>query len=107
MKCYIFRCDLSKQNAANEIFEQVQILNLEMNILVSNAGIGYYGIFGEMPIDRQKDMMIINTYNPWFLHTLSTTLYIQDQLLVIKHFQALLFIMQAKILIFRNFKRHI
>ncbi len=64
VKCYIIKCDLSKQNAANEIFEQVQILNLEMNILISNAGIGCYGIFGEMPIDRQKDMMIINTYNP-------------------------------------------
>ncbi|NQY43610.1 MAG: SDR family NAD(P)-dependent oxidoreductase [Legionellales bacterium] len=64
IKCYIVVCDLSQKNATEEIFQQVEILNLSVSVLISNAGIGCYGIFGKMPIARQEKMMITNNYTP-------------------------------------------
>ena len=64
IKCYIIVCDLSQTDATEKIFKQIEILKLPLNILISNAGIGCYGIFGKIPIERQEKMIIINNYTP-------------------------------------------
>jgi uncharacterized protein len=50
--------DLSRTNAAQEIFEALG--GTPINILVNNAGIGFHGDFAESDLAAQTDMMQIN-----------------------------------------------
>lgn len=50
--------DLEKPDSAQEVFDRVQQLGLEIDILANNAGHGFRGKFWDIPIE--KDLSIIN-----------------------------------------------
>jgi len=45
VNCYPIVLDLSKENAANELFQKTNSLKLEVDVLVNNAGVGAIGKF--------------------------------------------------------------
>ena len=47
IECYVIVLDLSKENAAKELFEKTNSMNLEIDVLVNNAGFGKIGDFTE------------------------------------------------------------
>lgn len=57
---YIFSCDLSKSNAANEVYSFCISNNLEIDYLINNAGFGDYGFFHESNWDKQAEMLQLN-----------------------------------------------
>lgn len=55
--------DLSKSGAAEELYQKVQALNIEVGILINNAGVGYAGEFILSERKQQEDIMMINMNN--------------------------------------------
>jgi short-subunit dehydrogenase len=53
-------CDLSKPKAAFEIFEEIQIRNLEIEMLINNAGIGSGGEFVSISLKSEVDLLQLN-----------------------------------------------
>lgn len=52
--------DLSKPNAPEEIFREVQAEGIEIDILVNNAGFGTYGLFCETSLADELEMLQVN-----------------------------------------------
>lgn len=52
--------DLTKPEAAAAVFEAVNALDLEIDLLINNAGFGDYGAFGDRPRQKQLDMIQLN-----------------------------------------------
>jgi hypothetical protein len=52
--------DLSRPGAALELFQKTQQANLEINLLVNNAGFGAFGEFSANPLERQRQMIDLN-----------------------------------------------
>ena len=56
----VFACDLTKDTATNDIYNFTKSNNLEVDVLVNNAGFGDYGYFVETSMDKNKDMIQLN-----------------------------------------------
>jgi short-subunit dehydrogenase len=52
--------DLSRPSSAHEIVEELRRENLEISILINNAGFGVYGPFTETNLDDELSMMHVN-----------------------------------------------
>ncbi len=52
--------DLSKADSAMEIFEQLKLENIIVNILINNAGFGHFGKFTETDWDVEQRMIQLN-----------------------------------------------
>ncbi|MGG0238137.1 SDR family NAD(P)-dependent oxidoreductase [Bacillus rhizoplanae] len=52
--------DLSLPGAAKEIYEEVEKRGMEVDVLVNNAGIGLFGKFDEIDIQKQLNMIHLN-----------------------------------------------
>jgi uncharacterized protein len=52
--------DLEKENAAQEIFDELKQRGVEVDILVNNAGHGQRGKFDELTIERDLSMVRLN-----------------------------------------------
>ncbi|MDR0547183.1 MAG: SDR family oxidoreductase [Dysgonamonadaceae bacterium] len=52
--------DLLTENAANELFTEIQTKNLNVDILVNNAGFGDYVDFLTSDLEKQKNMIQLN-----------------------------------------------
>jgi short-subunit dehydrogenase len=52
--------DLMTPGAAKEIYQQVQSMGLTVDILVNDAGQGYWGKFAETDLDREIDLVHLN-----------------------------------------------
>ncbi|WP_108670743.1 SDR family NAD(P)-dependent oxidoreductase [Peribacillus acanthi] len=52
--------DLSIPNASKEVFEEIQNLGIEIDVLVNNAGFGLMGDFNELDIKQQLNMIQLN-----------------------------------------------
>ncbi len=57
---HTFSCDLSKQNSVSELFYLINKSNLEIDILINNAGFGLLGPFNEVDLQSQLDMIQVN-----------------------------------------------
>ena len=68
--------DLSKADAADEIFAETQSRNIHIDILVNNAGVGTLGNFADTEKEKVQNMISLNVYS---LVTL-THLYLQPML---------------------------
>ena len=68
--------DLSKADAAEEIFAETQSRNIHIDILVNNAGVGTLGNFADTEKEKAQNMISLNVYS---LVTL-THLYLQPML---------------------------
>ena len=51
--------DLSKDGAAETLYEQVKERNVD--VLINNAGIGFTGISWELPLEQEEEMVRLNT----------------------------------------------
>jgi len=60
IECKALPCDLAEANAAQSIFTQVQSLNLEVEILVNNAGLLFNGYFKDIDLVRQEQLLHCN-----------------------------------------------
>src|SRR5665213_2083731 len=58
--CYPIVLDLAKENAAKELFEKINLLNMEVDVLVNNAGVGAIGKFEEYDLERYHSMLQLN-----------------------------------------------
>jgi len=52
--------DLSKAGAAHRIFDETKVRQLEIEMLINNAGIGSGGEFSEIPLQSELDMLQLN-----------------------------------------------
>lgn len=53
--------DLSQENAAEDLFDELLDQGIAIEILVNNAGLGQRGNFWETPLARDIDMLRVNT----------------------------------------------
>ena len=53
-------CDLAEPGAAETLYRKVAELNQEVDLLVNNAGFGYYGPVVEQPVEEARRLMTIN-----------------------------------------------
>ena len=60
VKVKVLPRDLSKPAAADEIFAELQQEQVNVGILVNNAGFGYQGPFVELEWQKQEDMVQVN-----------------------------------------------
>jgi len=73
---YLIDKDLSTSTAALEVYEETKRNNIQIDILINNAGFGDFGMFAETDWDKELKMINLN------ITTLSlfTKLYLQDML---------------------------
>lgn len=60
IECHVIALDLSKENAAKELFEKTNSMNLEIDILVNNAGFGKIGDFTEYDLETYRSLLQLN-----------------------------------------------
>jgi short-subunit dehydrogenase len=57
---FVIPKDLTKPNAAKEIYEQIQTAGLKVDYLINNAGFGGQGKFHERELEQDLDMINLN-----------------------------------------------
>lgn len=72
----IISLDISGETGAVNLYEAVKKKQLEVDILINNAGIGYHGEFIEKEIQSDLDLINLNIITP----TVLTKLFLQDML---------------------------
>lgn len=60
VKVFILVSDLSIQGKAQELYDEVQKLGLEIEYLINNAGFGLVGEFSKLSLARQTQMINLN-----------------------------------------------
>ncbi|MGD9493360.1 MAG: SDR family NAD(P)-dependent oxidoreductase [Bacteroidales bacterium] len=70
---HIIAIDLSRSTAAREIFDTIRTLNLEVDVLINNAGIGDYGYFSDQTLTAINKVMKVNIIAPVELTRLFVT----------------------------------
>jgi len=60
VKAHVFAADLRLQDAPQAIFEFLHNENIDIDVLVNNAGIGLGGEFSETELQRELDMIQVN-----------------------------------------------
>jgi len=61
---HVIAQDLSDTDAADKVFEFVQQSGLEIDILVNNAGFGTHGVFDELDLERELQMINLSCRLP-------------------------------------------
>lgn len=56
----IFACDLSRTDGADGVYEYAQSRNIQIDVLINNAGFGDFGEFLERDWEKQRDMVNLN-----------------------------------------------
>jgi short-subunit dehydrogenase len=57
---HVLAADLSRAEAAGEIFDALLTTGISVDALVNNAGIGSYGLFAETDLKQELDLLQIN-----------------------------------------------
>ncbi len=60
VQIHLVQKDLSQPHAAEELYTYVKSQSWEVDILINNAGFGYYGMFMEAPLQKDDEMMQLN-----------------------------------------------
>lgn len=60
-KAHVVAADLSTPEASQTLMDEVEGLGLSIDRLINNAGFGIVGTFAELPLDRQLQMIDLNT----------------------------------------------
>lgn len=56
----VVTADLSQSKAPENIFNELQDRGVTVDVLVNNAGFGAWGLFAELPLPRQLEMLQVN-----------------------------------------------
>ena len=59
-KVVVLAKDLSKPNSPQEIFTQLEQQNINIDVLVNNAGYSVFGTFSQTELQRELDMIQVN-----------------------------------------------
>ncbi len=59
-KVHVIIKDLSKEDAAQEIFDELVARGIHVDVLINNAGLGDFAFFSESNWQKQKDMISLN-----------------------------------------------
>ncbi|WP_276495898.1 SDR family NAD(P)-dependent oxidoreductase [Pontibacter litorisediminis] len=70
----IITADLTRPEAPQEVYNEVQSAGLKVDILINNAGAGVHGMFYETDLEREKAIIQLNITTPVEL----TKLFLQD-----------------------------
>lgn len=62
--------DLSHGEGCQTLYEQIKALNIPIDILINNAGIGLFGRMDEVPADKWERLMQVNLMAPMRLSSL-------------------------------------
>jgi short-subunit dehydrogenase len=62
--------DLSDRNGRELLYNRVKALNVPVDILINNAGIGLFGRMDEVPTDKWEQLMQVNLLAPMALSAL-------------------------------------
>ena len=54
--------DLSKENSSKEIYNEVKKENINIDILINNAGFGTFGNYIDIDFNKNKDLIMVNVY---------------------------------------------
>jgi len=60
VKVYIFDIDLSKSESAEQVYNKVKEINLNVDVLINNAGFGINGEFIKINMLHEEDMLMLN-----------------------------------------------
>ncbi len=60
IKVHTISKDLMIPGAAKEVYQQTQTLGVAVDVLVNDAGQGYWGKFAETDLDREIDLVHLN-----------------------------------------------
>ena len=60
IRTHVFIEDISLPNSAQKLFNQVNAAELEVDVLVNNAGYGRWGNFDECPMEDYENMVHLN-----------------------------------------------
>ncbi len=60
IQVHVFRCDLSKRQAAHTLYDDVKQRGLDVTMLINNAGVGVYGSFSDTDLDAELRMIDLN-----------------------------------------------
>lgn len=60
MRAEVLPADLAVPGAAQKVFEQVQALGLQVDLLINNAGLGTHGPFVESTLEADQKMIDLN-----------------------------------------------
>jgi short-subunit dehydrogenase len=71
---YTIGKDLSAINSAREVYDETNNQNIQIDILINNAGFGDFGLFAETDWNKESEMINLNISTL----TLFTKLYLQD-----------------------------
>lgn len=52
--------DLSKDGAAEELYDEIREKGIEIDVLINNAGVGDYGRFIDIPWQKERDLAGLN-----------------------------------------------
>jgi uncharacterized protein len=52
--------DLSERGAATQVYDDIKSRKIRINVLVNNAGYAEYGLFQDIPLDRELSLMQLN-----------------------------------------------
>jgi len=56
----VFPADLTREDERTSLFDKVYTLSRNIDLLVNNAGSGWYGYYSEMPWETAREMMALN-----------------------------------------------
>ncbi len=59
-ECHIFLEDLSKLNSGRSLYDQIKLQNLNVDLLVNNAGYGRWGLYHEIEMSDYAEMIQLN-----------------------------------------------
>lgn len=57
---YVISKDLSNKDAAQELYNEVKLLQLKVDYLINNAGFGDFGMFVETNWEKEQEMISLN-----------------------------------------------
>lgn len=63
LKVVIIGVDLSQQGAAEQLYQEIIKKGLSIDTLINNAGVGDYGLFQQLALTRQTEMINLNATN--------------------------------------------
>ena len=65
-----FEANLDSRTGCEVLYQQVKALNIPLDVLINNAGIGIFGRMDEVPVDKWEQLMEINLLTPMRLSSL-------------------------------------